>query len=158
LLTNNSWLKKGRPIPFSPHEKEAEALLYSSLDEDAMSFVISTCKDHFTSDYLLPLQDVPKALQDRIQVPDLMFERLIHMREDNNANQLLVRAFVDDDDRTGKVLCRDFWNNKTWDRATSAAMDLMWLSCQLRQLVLLIASREEKLYDKENEYHANDSR
>jgi hypothetical protein len=34
----------------------------------------------------------------------------------------------------------------------------MWLSCQLRQLVLLIASREEKLHDKENEYHANDSR
>jgi hypothetical protein len=87
-----------------------------------------------------------------------MYERLVHMRQDNSANQLLVRAFVDDDEKAGMVLCRDFWNDTTWDRATSAAIDFMWLSCQLRQLVLLIASREEKLHDKENEYHANDSR
>jgi hypothetical protein len=45
--------EEGPSGPFSPHEKEAEALLYSSLDDDAMSFVIGMCKDHFTSDYLL---------------------------------------------------------------------------------------------------------
>jgi hypothetical protein len=142
------WMKG--ELASTPAEKKCQRLLYADLSKAALSFVRSKVCDYITGEHI-HFEDMAESLLQQIEVPDLLADRMVHLRQDPCANGLFLRFYLDYDFDAGADLCYDYFNNESWDPATSAATYCIeWRPDQLRELVLLLIRRAQNEYNKEN--------